>query len=123
MSEIYNHNTKRPKPKENQLGILGISSREFVDFAEISAEGLGSRRERCWDYVAVFENTPKKLLRLRRKRMNQWAHLEQCHRNPDILERVLNQIALSNLTVGKCVPMQVIKEPEHRRTSTTEEQK
>ena len=30
MSQIYNDNTKRPKPKENQLGILGISSREFT---------------------------------------------------------------------------------------------
>ena len=25
----YNDNTKRPKPKENQLGILGISSKKF----------------------------------------------------------------------------------------------
>ena len=43
--------------------------------------------------------------------------------NPGILERVLNQIVLSNSTVGKCTPMQVIKQPEHGRTSTTEEQK
>ena len=64
MSQIYNDNTKRPKPKENQLGILGISSREFMHFTGNSAEGLGSRRERCWDYVSVFENTPKKLLHL-----------------------------------------------------------
>ena len=62
MSEIYNDNTKRPKLKENQLGILGISSREFMHFAGNSAEGLGSRRECCWDYISVFENTPKKLL-------------------------------------------------------------
>ena len=33
------------------------------------------------------------------------------------------QIALSNSTAGKCVPMQVIKQPEHGRTSTTKEQK
>ena len=46
-----------------------------------------------------------------------------CHRHPDILERVLNQIALSNSTTGKCAPMQVIKPPEHGRTSTTKEQK
>ena len=53
MSQIYNDNTKRPKPKENQLGILGISSREFTHFAGISAEGLGFRRECCWDYVSL----------------------------------------------------------------------
>ena len=33
MSQIYNDNTKRPKPEENQLEILGISSREFMHFA------------------------------------------------------------------------------------------
>ena len=60
MSQIYNGNTKRTRSKENQLGILGISSREFTHFAGNSAEGLGSRRERCWDYVSVFENTLKK---------------------------------------------------------------
>ena len=59
MSQIYNDNTKRPKSKENQLGILGISSREFMHFARNSAEGLGSRREYCWDYVSVFEIHPK----------------------------------------------------------------
>ena len=46
--KIYNDNTKRPKPKENQLGILGISSREFTHYVGNSAEGLGSRRECCW---------------------------------------------------------------------------
>ena len=30
MSQIYNDNTKQPKPKENQLGILEISAREFT---------------------------------------------------------------------------------------------
>ena len=59
MSQIYNDNTKRPKPKENQLGILGISSREFTHYVGNSAEGLGSRRECCWGYISIFENTPK----------------------------------------------------------------
>ena len=59
MSQIHNGNTKRPKPKENQLGILGISSREFTHSVGNSADGLGSGRERCWGYVAIFENTPK----------------------------------------------------------------
>ena len=35
----------------------------------------------------------------------------------------LNWIALSNSTAGKCVPTQVVKQPEHARASTTEEQK
>ena len=64
MSQIYNDNTKRPKLKENQPGILGISSREFTHFVGNSVEGLGPRRKCCWDYVSVFENTPKKLLHL-----------------------------------------------------------
>ena len=59
MSQIYNDNTKRPKPKENQLGILGISSREFTHYVGNSAEGLRSRRECCWGYISIFENTPK----------------------------------------------------------------
>ena len=35
MNQIYKDNTKRPKWKENQLGILGISVREFTHFADI----------------------------------------------------------------------------------------
>ena len=64
MSQIYNGNTKKPKLKENQLGILRISSKEFTDFAGNSAEGLGFRIERCCGYVSIFENTSKKLLHL-----------------------------------------------------------
>ena len=164
MSQINNGNAKRPDPKENQLGISGISTRKLTHFAGNSAEDLGSRRERCLGYVSIFENTLKKLLHLSpksccnfaewfrkrcnwsivltqfrsvsrlhantsshdiywRKRPNRQAHLELCHRNSDILERVLNRIALSNSTAGKCAPMQVIKQPEHGRTSTTMEQK
>ena len=47
MSKIYNDNTKRPKPKENQLGILRISSREFTHSVGNSVEGIESGRERC----------------------------------------------------------------------------
>ena len=119
---------------------------------ENSAEGLGFSRECYWSYVvSVLENTPKNLLvqgrvqlehsshivrlvsRLHantsiadvywRKRLNWWAHLDLCHRSPDILESVLNHIVLSNSTAGNCVPMQIIKEPAHGRTLTTEEQK
>ena len=42
MSQIYNDNT-RPKPKENQLAILGISSRELCIFPEIQQRALGPR--------------------------------------------------------------------------------
>ena len=59
MSQIYNGNPKVPKPKENQLGILGISSREFMDSVGNLAEGLEFRRKYCRDYVSIFENTPK----------------------------------------------------------------
>ena len=64
MSQIYNGNTKRPKLKENQLGIIGISAREFTHFAGNSAEGLGSRRECCCGYVSIYENTLQKLPQL-----------------------------------------------------------
>ena len=72
--------------------------------------------------ASAFAECRSELERLR-KQLNWLAHLEVCHRNPDILERVLNQIALSNSTAGKCAPIQVVKQPEHRKTSTTEEQK
>ena len=61
MSQIYNDNTKRPKPKENELGILGISAREFRHFAGNSAAGVGSRRKHCQCYISIYENTAKKL--------------------------------------------------------------
>ena len=54
-SQIYNDNTKTPKPKENQQGILGISSREFTHFAGNSASGSADSA------AAIFQNTPKKL--------------------------------------------------------------
>ena len=59
MSQIYNDNTQSLKSKENQLGILKVSSGEFMHFVRNSAEGLGSRRECCWSYVSIFENMPQ----------------------------------------------------------------
>ena len=67
MSQIYNDTKKRPKLKENQLEILGISARKFMHFAEDSAEELQSRREHCWGYKFIYENTPNKLLYLAAK--------------------------------------------------------
>ena len=60
--QIYHNNTKRSKPEKNQPGILEIPAREFMHFAGNSAEGLGSRREHCWSYISIYENTPKKFL-------------------------------------------------------------
>ena len=54
----------------------------------------------------------------RRKRPNRQAYLELCHRNPDILERVLNQIPLSNSTAWNCAPMQVVKQAEEQKWSS-----
>ena len=59
MSQIYNDNTKRPKPNKNQLRSLGISSREFMHSFGNSVEGLGSRRECCWGFLSIFKNAPK----------------------------------------------------------------
>ena len=164
MSQIYNDNTKRQKPKENQLGIFEISAKEFMPFAGNSAEGLRSTRQHYWGYVSVYENTPKKLLRISpksccnfafwfkegfgwrtvvtklrlvsrlhgntlspdiysRKPATRWVHLELCYRNPDILKKILNWIALSSATARKYTPMQDIKQPEHGRTSTTKDKK
>ena len=47
MRQMYNDNTKRPMPKENQLEILAISSEELTHFAGNSPEGLGSKRGHC----------------------------------------------------------------------------
>ena len=59
MSQTYDDNTKGPKPKENQLGILPISSRKFTHSVGNSARGLGSGRERNRGYISIFENTSK----------------------------------------------------------------
>ena len=59
MGQTYNGNTKRSKPKENQLEILGISSREFMHSVGNSAEDRRYGIERCWAYISIFENTPK----------------------------------------------------------------
>ena len=59
MSQRYDDNTKRPKPKENHLRILAISSRKFTHSVGNSAGRLGSGTELNWGYVSIFENTPK----------------------------------------------------------------
>ena len=126
-----------------------------------SAEGLRSRRERCWGYVSTYENTPKSyhisplivaatLVVQGRAQLEHSSHIVKVlvkatcyHFKPwCILKemtkpagpfgtmpqeswhpgRVLNWLALSNSTAGKGTPMQVIKQLEHGRTSTTKKQ-
>ena len=59
MRQRYNDNTKRPKPKENQLGILKIYA--FCQKIQQKTSGPG---EHCWCYISIYENAPKKLLHL-----------------------------------------------------------
>ena len=47
---------KGPKPKENQLGILAISCRQFMHSVGNSAEDFVSRRECYQSYLSIFEN-------------------------------------------------------------------
>ena len=51
-----------------------------------------------------------------RKRPNRLTHLELSHKNPDTLEMVLIRIPLSNSTVEKCAPMQVVKKKRMRES-------
>ena len=46
MRQRYNDNTKRPKPKENQLGILKVYA-----FCQEIQQNTSGPRERCWCYV------------------------------------------------------------------------
>ena len=59
MSQRYTDNIKKPKSKENLLGI--IKTYAFSQKIEQRATGRG---ERCGDYVSINENTPGKLLHL-----------------------------------------------------------
>ena len=72
MSQRYNDNIKRPK-------LLRYSARDLKNLCillENSAEGLKSRRERCWHYVvSVFENTPKHLVVQGRMQLEHSSHI------------------------------------------------
>ena len=58
MSQRNNDNTKRQKPKENQLGIF----KKFTHFAGKFSKRPGfQERESCWGYISIYESTPKKL--------------------------------------------------------------
>ena len=140
MGQTYSGNIK--KAKAARYSAMDLKNLHILP--ENSAEGLRSRREHCQSYVvSVFENVPKNLviqgrvqldhssrirmvLRLHpntsipdiywRKRPNWQAHLELCHRNPDIQERDLNQIALCNSTVGELQQLRNKNDPPFRQT-------
>ena len=52
----YNGNTKNKAEIKSARDLKNVHN-----FAGNLAEGLGSGRERCWSYVSIYENTPKKL--------------------------------------------------------------
>ena len=122
-------------PGESASGVTNLSENTPKKFQHLSPSNCGNFtewfKERCsWSIEVTWLRL---VLRLHantsspdvywRKQPNWRAHLELCHRNPDILKRVLNWTTLSNSIAGKSAPMQVIKQPEYGRTSKTEEQK
>ena len=131
MSQIYNQKLKRSKPQDTQLGIL-----KMYAFCRNSAEGLMSRRERCWCYaVYVLENTPKNVVVQGRAKLEHSSHIVRSVLTLQALTYIggnnrtgecIWNYAAGTMTYGLCcpiqllTPMQVVKQPEHRRTSTTE---
>ena len=131
-----------PKLQDTQLGILKIYM-----FSENSAEGLRSRRERYWRYIVyVFENTPKNLVVQGRVQLEHSSHIvssvSKVHANisSPILKETIElagpfgamlqehwhsgKVVKPNCTDPlKCRKVHIIKQLEHGRTSTTEEQK
>ena len=59
MRQRYNNNTKRPKPKENQLEILKI----YAICQKIQQKTLAPG-ECDWCCLSIYENAPKKLMHL-----------------------------------------------------------
>ena len=150
MSQRYNDNIKRPKPLI--LGISARDLKNLCILQENSEESLGSMRECCWNYiVSVSQNAPKNLVVQGGMQLGHSSHIVRVsvkttcwHFNPwHILKETtelagpfgtrpqkpwhpgkgVNMIALSNPTVGKCTTMEIIKQTEHGRISTTKEQK
>ena len=149
MSQGYNNNIKRPNLQDTQLGIL--KTYKFCQKIQQRVLGPGESTAGVMKYLSLkihpklsdsMKGAVGAQLRLTwlrlvsrlhsytsvhdvycRTQQKWWAHLELSHRKPDILVRVLNRIALSNSSVRKCTFMQVMIQPKHERTSTTEEQK
>ena len=55
---------------------------------------------------------------IKRKWPNRQAHLQLCHRNTDILEKVLHWITLSNSIARKWLPKQVVTQASCKTTRT-----
>ena len=115
------------------------------------AVGLGSRRALLALRMSVFENTSKNLVVQRRVQLEYSIHIVTVrvdaawsHFNPWCILKETTKLAgpfgtmpqkpwhsrkstkpdrVIQLNCGKCAPTQAIKQPEHGRTSTTEEQK
>ena len=60
MSQRYNDNKKKAKAERKSAKVL----KNLRILPESSVEELGSRREHCWGYTSIYENSPKKLLQL-----------------------------------------------------------
>ena len=92
---------------------------------ENSAVGLGSSRKRCWSYiVSAFENTPKNLVlqeimsfehsncivkvsvKATCYHFTSWRILKETTKPVGPFGFMLLELTLSNLSVGKCAPMQ-----------------
>ena len=123
-------------PGGSATGVIYLPVRKYpktdsIFPSEVAATLLsGSRRVQLEDSshivkVSSYADTLSSDVYWRKwpNRPNRQAHMELCYRNLGILERVLNQIALSNSTMEKCPSMQVKKQRKHGRTSTIEEQK
>ena len=59
MSQRYNGNTKKPKPKENLLKILKIYA-----FCLKIQQRASVQEKVLMGYISIFKNIPKKLLHL-----------------------------------------------------------
>ena len=65
-------NIKSSKPQDNQLRIL----KKLSILSENSAEGIRSRRQRCWGYVvSVFENTSTNVVVQRRAKLEHSSYM------------------------------------------------
>ena len=115
-------------PQESAAGVMYLSMRihprSCCVFAFWFKEGFGWRTvvTKLRLVSRLHGNTLSPDIYLR-KPATRWVHLELCYRNPDILKKILNWIALSSATARKYTPMQDIKQPEHGRTSTTKDKK
>ena len=114
---IYESNISWKHKNDKVARYSARDHKNLCILTENSAEDLGSTRECCWGWCWGYMVTLQSLNYIEG---NNWTGRPIWNYATGTLERILNWIRLSNLTAGKCTPMQVIKQPEHGRTSTTE---